>query len=113
MAKPDRDGKGFGVSPVTVADFAVQVLVLGSLAKAFPNDRFIAEETSRELMAAGQDTQSALASALQEHGYVCDSASITASLDLGGTGVQNGWSAKQRTWVLDPIECAQCGTNST
>ena len=38
-------------SPVTIADFAVQALVIYHLQKAFPNDLFIAEETSELLKA--------------------------------------------------------------
>lgn len=44
--------KGQGVvskddkSPVTIADFAVQALVIYYLSEAFPSDRFIAEESS-------------------------------------------------------------------
>ena len=41
--KEEKAGTGFGAcSPVTAADFMVQVLVLGSLARAFPADKFIA-----------------------------------------------------------------------
>ena len=68
VAKPDRDGTGFGVSPVTVADFMVQALILGSLAKAFPSDRFIAEETSADLVSAGPATRAAVMAALGENG---------------------------------------------
>ena len=38
-AKADTSGTGFGVSPVTVADFTVQCLLLGALAQRFPNER--------------------------------------------------------------------------
>lgn len=38
-AKADTSGTGFGVSPVTVADFTVQCLLLGALACRFPNER--------------------------------------------------------------------------
>ena len=38
-AKADTSGTGFGVSPVTVADFSVQCLLLGALAQRFPNER--------------------------------------------------------------------------
>jgi len=49
--KVDDTGAGHGsVSPVTAADFMVQALVLGSLANAFPNDRFIAEESGKDLL---------------------------------------------------------------
>src|SRR5690606_38862657 len=33
-------------SPVTVADFAVQALVIDHLRTCFPNDKFVAEESS-------------------------------------------------------------------
>ena len=45
-AKADTSGTGFGVSPVTVADFTVQCLLLGALAQRFPNER-IAVRTRR------------------------------------------------------------------
>ena len=40
-AKADTSGTGFGVSPVTVADFTVQCLLLGALAQRFPNERSV------------------------------------------------------------------------
>ena len=36
-------------SPVTIADFAVQALVIYCLSESFPSDRFIAEESSELL----------------------------------------------------------------
>lgn len=33
-------------SPVTIADLAAQAIILAELAKAFPNDAVVAEETS-------------------------------------------------------------------
>ena len=104
-SKADVDGTGFGVSPVTVADFAVQVLILGSLATAFPHDRFIAEESSRELRAAGTSTTNAVVAAIAAHrGRACSAEEAFASLDLGATGTHGGWSSANRTWVLDPID---------
>ena len=47
-------------NPVTVADFTVQALVLQALTNAFPGDRFIAEESSRQLLAAGPRTVAAV-----------------------------------------------------
>ena len=43
---------GSSFSPVTAADFMVQVLILSSLSQAFPADRFIAEETGAEATAS-------------------------------------------------------------
>ena len=105
--KLDTTGGGHGsVSPVTAADFMVQALILSSLAKAFPNDRFIAEESSAELIAAGDATKTAVMAALSEHapGSLENEADVLASLDLGATGVVDGWSRTRRTWVLDPID---------
>jgi 3'-phosphoadenosine 5'-phosphosulfate (PAPS) 3'-phosphatase len=36
-------------SPVTIADLAAQAIILAELAKAFPNDAVVAEETSAPL----------------------------------------------------------------
>ena len=37
-------------SPVTIADFAVQALIIHALSREFPGDRFIAEENSELLL---------------------------------------------------------------
>ena len=100
-----HDGTGFGVSPVTAADFMVQVLILGSLAQAFPHDRFIAEETGAELAASGEATRAAVLSGLFDHsGLRISEAEALARLDLGATGLEDSWSRTGRTWVLDPVD---------
>ena len=103
--KADRDGTGFGVSPVTVADFTVQCLLLGSLAEEFPNDRFIAEETSADLLAADAATRDAVIAAISQYSSrEWSEADACAALDLGLGGTVDGWSRQGRTWVLDPID---------
>ena len=105
--KVDVTGAGHGsVSPVTAADFMVQALVLGSLANAFPNDRFIAEESGKDLMDAGAATRAAVMSAIADHAgdtSTCE-LEVVERLDLGVTGLADEWSRTQRTWVLDPID---------
>ena len=92
-------------SPVTVADFTVQALILSRLASAFPGDRFIAEESSVELLSSGAAVINAVVDAVCEFGGGAPTAaSVCAALDLGGTGAVDGWSATSRTWVLDPID---------
>lgn len=108
-------------NPVTVADFTVQALVLRTLACAFPNDRFIAEESSKQLLAAGGRTVEAVVANCEkffaEHDGIGGGggwddahgkdviAAVCSALDLGATGVEGGWSAGGgRTWVLDPID---------
>lgn len=120
-AKADTSGTGFGVSPVTVADFTVQCLLLGALAQRFPNDRFIAEETSAQLLAADAATRAAVVAAAERYsggggadglyselfeGWagIGSEADACAALDLGLSGTVDGWSATGRTWVLDPID---------
>tara|TARA_B110001452_G_scaffold141134_1_gene117340 strand:- start:1387 stop:2472 length:1086 start_codon:yes stop_codon:yes gene_type:complete len=103
--KADRDGTGFGVSPVTVADFTVQCLLLGSLTEEFPDDRFIAEETSADLLAADAATREAVVAAVSRcSGREWSEADACAALDLGLGGTVDGWSRQGRTWVLDPID---------
>ena len=102
-SKVDADGTGFGVSPVTVADFSVQVLVLSALHAAFPGDRFIAEEAARELVAAGDAAERCVLAAVGGRRSL-DRARALEVLDLGATGTADGWSSAQRTWVLDPID---------
>ena len=110
--KRDATGTGHpgGVSPVTAADFTVQALILRRLSEAFPEDRFIAEESSAELLAAGDATKAAVMRAVREHGAAAfgeDAATedqVLAAIDLGTTGAADGWSRTCRTWVLDPID---------
>ena len=93
------------VSPVTVADFMVQVLVLGSLSRAFPADKFIAEETGAELLAAGAETRASVLEAVNAHSQVdLSEADALATLNLGISGLEDSWSRTGRTWVLDPVD---------
>ena len=93
---------GFGVSPVTAADFMVQVLT-GSLAQAFPHDRFIAEETGAELAASGEATRAAVLSGLFDHsGH--DQRSGGPRGWTWCDGLEDSWSRTGRTWVLDPVD---------
>eukprot|EP00613_Pedinella_sp_CCMP2098_P074012 CAMPEP_0171930524 /NCGR_PEP_ID=MMETSP0993-20121228/28669_1 /TAXON_ID=483369 /ORGANISM="non described non described, Strain CCMP2098" /LENGTH=472 /DNA_ID=CAMNT_0012570359 /DNA_START=92 /DNA_END=1510 /DNA_ORIENTATION=+ len=118
-----------GANPVTVADFTVQCLVLSALKDAFPRDRFIAEEDSAQLLSSGQATVAAVVRAVRAaagRGATAATATsatsaataisannknnlhseeeVCSALDLGSTGLEGGWSASKRTWVLDPID---------
>lgn len=87
VEKPDT-------SPVTVADFAVQALIVSRLHSKFPTDRFIAEETSTALR---KDAVLLRAVAKATEMDVTD---VLKVIDLcsheGGDG--------ERTWILDPID---------
>jgi len=87
-------------SPVTIADFAVQALVLHALSEAFPGDKFIAEEDS-ELLRADAGIRDGVLAALRAAAptvpWTADS--LYATVDLG-----NHDGPAPRTWVLDPVD---------
>jgi 3'-phosphoadenosine 5'-phosphosulfate (PAPS) 3'-phosphatase len=99
-AVPARDKPD--LSPVTVADYAVQAYVSLALAHAFPADRFIAEETSSALR-ADPDLLAAVvevtAAAFAPHSLVPEDVICAIDRCAGGDGPQTG-----RCWVLDPID---------
>ncbi|KAF9874077.1 hypothetical protein CkaCkLH20_08449 [Colletotrichum karsti] len=100
-------------SPVTIADFAAQALLVGALRDAFPNDAFLGEEDSTALRAdqtlcnkvydlvlsatdvADRNNEGAL---LPKPSSVDEMLSL---IDLGGNGIGGN---KGRFWVMDPID---------
>jgi 3'(2'), 5'-bisphosphate nucleotidase len=87
-------------SPVTVADFAAQAVVLQHLAEAFPKDSFIAEESSETL-----DPE--LAKIVMEASSILDRQELNQCIDLGKEYTQ--WESDpagrpRRVWCLDPID---------
>jgi 3'(2'), 5'-bisphosphate nucleotidase len=98
-------------SPVTVADYAVQALIVSYLSEMFPGDGFVAEEDS---------------SILRSNAVLCDQVlhileaatnRSWSAVDLfdavdraAGVGEVRGVrrdaanESKRRTWVLDPID---------
>lgn len=91
-------------SPVTVADFAAQAYIVSVLHRAFPADRFIAEESSdalradESLLAKVTDAANIAAEAAGTPTLTADD--VLEAIDL--CGHQGGDGA--RTWVLDPID---------
>ena len=94
MTKKDK-------SPVTVADFGAQAVILSALAKAFPEDPAVAEEDTAELRAEGGKT---LLEFIHQHvGAIIPGVStdeIIEAIDRGG--YEGG--AEGRHWTLDPID---------
>jgi 3'(2'), 5'-bisphosphate nucleotidase len=89
------------LSPVTVADFAVQGLVLHALKETCPSDGFIAEEDSRTLQ-----SDQHLCARVAEAASLLPNVLIEA-IDLGKSYLQwnqNNCSRPARVWVLDPID---------
>jgi 3'-phosphoadenosine 5'-phosphosulfate (PAPS) 3'-phosphatase len=99
-AVPARDKPD--LSPVTVADYAVQAYVSLALAHAFPADRFIAEESSTALRADPALLAAVVevtAAAFAPHSLVPEDVVCAIDRCAGGDGPQTG-----RCWVLDPID---------
>lgn len=101
-------------TPVTVADFAAQALLISALHAAFPNDAFLGEEDSSALRSDVQlrdqvyelvVSSAAAAAAPTDGGEALASPSsvddMLDMIDLGGSG-QGGSSG--RFWVMDPID---------
>lgn len=76
-------------SPVTIADFAAQAMILSTLKQEFPADGFIAEETSETLDSRCVEATAAAAG--------MPVSALIDSIDLSGT-------QGERTWILDPID---------
>jgi 3'(2'), 5'-bisphosphate nucleotidase len=87
------------LSPVTVADFAVQALVADRLARAFPDDALVAEEDASALRsAAGRPLLESVLDALRPASPQLSSSEILDAIDRG-RGTPGG-----RFWTLDPID---------
>ena len=87
-------------SPVTIADFAVQALVVDALSKAFPEDKFIAEEDSEALRDSDPAIRGAVLSALQ-----AATSSVWTEERLYSTVDRGSFTGKApRVWVLDPVD---------
>jgi 3'(2'), 5'-bisphosphate nucleotidase len=97
-------------TPVTIADFAAQALIIYLIHREFPDDRFVGEEGTAELRhnatlrakvwelvrgaAAESESGSAVPAPASEE-------EMLAMIDLGG----NGEGGRQgRFWFLDPVD---------
>ncbi|KAF2456300.1 myo-inositol-1-monophosphatase [Lineolata rhizophorae] len=102
-------------TPVTVADFAAQSLLVSALRGAFPSDAFLGEEDAgalrsdaalaarvwavvRETLTAYLDVNPAGAAALKAPASVDE---MLESIDVAGRGEGGG---KGRVWVMDPVD---------
>lgn len=96
-------------TPVTVADFAAQALLISAIRGAFPLDRFVGEENADALRNNAQlrqrvwdlvastrldDSEAPLASPASME-------DMLEAIDLGGRGTGG---PKGRIWMLDPID---------
>lgn len=110
-------------SPVTIADFAAQALLISVLHAVYPQDRFIGEESAdalrqnetladrvwqlvlraKEAAAARQDGKSDVQHATREVAVRLPASKedMFDLIDLGGKGEVTG---QGRVWVMDPVD---------
>jgi 3'(2'), 5'-bisphosphate nucleotidase len=98
-------------TPVTIADFAAQALLISALHKAYPEDKFIGEEDADELRKDEKLQHRVWEFVSSTHLDDAESEALLASpasveemlevIDLGGHG-EGG--REGRVWVLDPID---------
>ena len=84
-------------SPVTIADFASQALILRELAAAFPDHSILSEENSAALR-----DQPELAEKVR--GLVADAIGESASLDEVCGWIDHEGSESPYQWAIDPID---------
>jgi len=88
-------------SPVTVADFAAQALIINEIRKHFPNDKFVAEEDSKSLRTdEGKIIRHKILDHLKNFIPGITENSMFENIDLGNYGGGNN----SRFWTLDPID---------
>ena len=94
MQKKDR-------SPVTVADFGAQAIVIHELKKAYPDDPVVAEEDAGELTICGGDPlREKVVKHLEPYLPGIPEEGIISTINMGGHDGGKGG----RFWTLDPID---------
>ncbi|KAL2116254.1 hypothetical protein VTJ04DRAFT_8421 [Mycothermus thermophilus] len=89
------------LSPVTVADFAIQAFLVRSLGQAFPEDGFVGEESSSEL----KSNQGLVARILAVLGQFAGETLFRDAQDLYDTiDLCVSQHTSNRVWVFDPID---------
>lgn len=97
-------------TPVTVADFAAQALLISALHAAFPADGFLGEESASALRgdAALREQVYALVVASSSSGgdeeRLASPASVEDMLDLIDRGGAGQGGPTGRFWIMDPID---------
>jgi 3'(2'), 5'-bisphosphate nucleotidase len=88
-------------SPVTIADFSVQAVVITYIKRAFPQDPIVAEEKSKNLEAKEMREKvcNLTNSVLPQPGLTEEE--VIKAIDEGGC---EGGSSVPRFWALDPID---------
>lgn len=95
-------------TPVTIADFAAQALLIGAVHRAFPDDVFIAEESS-DILRASPDLRQRVWDLVLSVGHLnglpvpADQDEMLDLIDLGSKDAKDPRGAG-RVWILDPVD---------
>ncbi|KAF4511767.1 hypothetical protein G6O67_000978 [Ophiocordyceps sinensis] len=90
------------LSPVTVADFAIQALLIATFKDAFPSDRFVGEEDASSLR-ANEALLGRVWGLLERESLATTREQMCDLIDEAGTSSPGG-DGSGRTWVFDPID---------
>ena len=88
-------------SPVTVADFAAQALMISLLEAEFPNDLFVGEEGADALRADARLCEKVYALFCKHHPSPPSQDAMLRLIDAGGNGTGGPHG---RFWVMDPVD---------
>lgn len=98
-------------SPVTIADFAAQALIISAMHAVYPDDKFVGEEDARKLRddpdlakRVWEIVKGAASLGVEHHNdQLATPETLEAMLDIIDLGM--GESTRQgRVWVLDPVD---------
>ncbi|KAK7757852.1 hypothetical protein SLS62_000230 [Diatrype stigma] len=98
-------------SPVTIADFAAQALIISAIHAVYPDDKFVGEEDARKLRddpdlakRVWEIVQSAASLGAEHQGdRLASSETLDAMLDMIDLGMGEN-TRHGRVWVLDPVD---------
>lgn len=90
-------------TPVTIADFAAQALIIHSIHNVYPSDNFVGEEDSQSLRSNPLllDRTWELLCTIPEQYRPSSADEMMRLIDLGAQGT---CSPSTRAWVLDPVD---------
>ncbi|KAF2280609.1 3',5'-bisphosphate nucleotidase-like protein [Westerdykella ornata] len=104
-------------SPVTIADFAAQAILIAALHAAFPSDAFVGEESAQALRrnaeladkvwelvrrAAAEHDEDGTSQLRRRLHFPATKAEMLDAIDLGAQSTQQ--TSQGRVWVLDPVD---------
>ena len=92
VSKDDR-------SPVTIADFGSQAVIVHHLNKAFPNDAIVGEEDD-QAVSEDEDLRQRILTYTRAHSPVASDEDLLYHIGLGSGAV----NVAERYWTVDPID---------